>query len=38
MLLSGNTNTGTITSADGTTDGPIYGKNEGTLIDGGSVK
>ena len=33
LMLSGNTNTGTITSADGT-DGPIYGKNEGTLIEG----
>ncbi len=33
LMLSGNTNTGAITSADGT-DGAIYGKNEGTLIEG----
>ena len=33
LILSGNTNTGAITSADDT-DGPIYGKNDGTLIDG----
>ena len=33
LLLSGNTNSGTISATDGT-NGPIFGKNEGTLIDG----
>lgn len=33
LLLSGNTNSGAISSSDGTS-GPIYGKCEGTLIDG----
>ena len=33
LLLSGNTNSGTITASDGT-NGPIYGKIEGKLIDG----
>ena len=33
LLLSGNTNSGTINASDGT-NGPIYGTNQGTLIDG----
>ena len=33
LLLSGNTNSGTINASDGT-NGPIYGTNQGALIDG----